>query len=81
MKELSTDKIIAIGLVLTCNIYAASCIILSSPPSGELLGTLFGGILGALGRWAPAAEKNEDQANNNIGNSKIPKGGKENADK
>lgn len=64
MKEVSTDKIIAVGLIIACNIYAASSILLSSPPSGELLGTLFGGIIGALGRWAPSTPKSEENAAN-----------------
>ncbi len=65
MKKLggvSTDKIIAVGLIISCNIFAIGAIILGAPPSGELLGTLFGGIIGALGRWAPTTAKNDEQA-------------------
>lgn len=59
--EISTDKVIAVGLIISCNIYAFGSIYLGAPPSGELLGTLFGGIIGALGRWAPTPAKNEEQ--------------------
>ncbi len=61
LREISTDKIIAMGLILSCNIYAVGSVYLGASPSGELLGTLFGGIIGALGRWAPTPAKNEEQ--------------------
>lgn len=60
--DISTDKIIAVGLIISCNIYAVSSVILGVPASGELLGTLFGGIIGALGRWAPQQKPQEEGA-------------------
>lgn len=50
--NITTDKIIAVGLMIIGIIYSSSSIILGIPVSETLLGTLFGGILGALGRFS-----------------------------
>jgi hypothetical protein len=48
MSNVPTDRIIAIGLVATCVIYAISSIVLSVPISEALLGTVLGGLIGVL---------------------------------
>ena len=48
MNGIPTDRIIAIGLVVTCVIYAASSIVLGVPISEALLGTVLGGLIGVL---------------------------------
>lgn len=48
MKDISTDKVIAIGLVICCGIYALSTVFLGVSPSEALLGTIFGGLIGVL---------------------------------
>ena len=48
MRDISTDRIIAVGLVVACIIYAVGSVLLGTPISEALLGTVFGGLIGVL---------------------------------
>jgi hypothetical protein len=45
---MDTNKILAVGLVATCVRYAIGSILLKTPISEAILGTVLGGLIGVL---------------------------------
>lgn len=65
--DISTDKIMAAGLVFMGAIYSIGSIFIGSPPSDALLGTLVGGLCGAIRGFAPQQKNQEEQKVENPG--------------
>lgn len=55
-----TNKIIAVGLVAICVIYAIGSIWLNTPISEAILGTVLGGLIGVLKGGDPRKDAGDD---------------------
>lgn len=59
---MSTDKIIAYGLVATTIVYAIGSVILGTPISEAILGTVLGGLIGVLKSSDIKGDKDKSQS-------------------